>query len=190
MIRRARLMVLGTFTYLTCLTSLTCLIDLTDFALVRSVDGVSATCTAPPASKAPPAATADNFARAIRTDMGVLSFPWREVHRPRKRLWYFPSMPSTRWRVTRAIALTLIRTVRRRFFGHPHCHQGKLSQSGTEIAEIPKDSLTPPGQKPAQSWSNSPVCWPLGGESPRCCQPRSLRQRPRAVRAIRPSWMR
>ncbi|WP_338447227.1 hypothetical protein V5F89_05435 [Pelagerythrobacter marensis] len=37
-----------------------------------SVTGFSATWTAPPASSTPPAAVADNFARAIFTDMGKL----------------------------------------------------------------------------------------------------------------------
>jgi len=40
---------------------------------IPSADGVSATCTAPPASSAPPAAVADNFAKAIFTDMSKLS---------------------------------------------------------------------------------------------------------------------
>ena len=40
------------------------------------------------------------------------------------------------------------------------------------------------------SESNSPLCKPAGGASPRCFQPPSLRQRPRAVRATRPSWIR
>ncbi len=35
--------------------------------------GVSATCTAPPPISAHPAAQADSFARAIRTDIGSLS---------------------------------------------------------------------------------------------------------------------
>src|SRR5690606_31922788 len=36
----------------------------------------SATCTAPPVTSAPPAATAANFARAIRTDMVCSLLPW------------------------------------------------------------------------------------------------------------------
>jgi hypothetical protein len=46
--------------------------------------GVSATCTAPPPISAQPAAQADSFARAIRTDIGVLSccFPDAKLSDP------------------------------------------------------------------------------------------------------------
>jgi hypothetical protein len=44
------------------------LVDLTVVGLAR---GVSAMCTAPPASSTVPAAVADSFARAIFTDMGL-----------------------------------------------------------------------------------------------------------------------
>lgn len=42
----------------------------------------SATCTAPPVTSAPPAATAANFARAIRTDMVLLSLALGRPDRP------------------------------------------------------------------------------------------------------------
>ncbi len=74
--RRLRLMVLGTVrSAVRCLMYLTgcALTDLVDFMCIPSAEGVSATCTAPPASRAPPAAVADNFAKAIFTDMSKLS---------------------------------------------------------------------------------------------------------------------
>ena len=76
--RRLRVVSFGTrrftirffcFTYLTGLA----LTDLPDLYCGDAVAGASATCTAPPASRAVPAAAADNFARAIFTDMGTLS---------------------------------------------------------------------------------------------------------------------
>ena len=79
-IRRLRLTVLGTRRS-TVVRSLTYLTGwaFTDFVedlyCGLSVMGFSATCTAPPARRAPPAAVADNFARAIFTDMGKLSVP-------------------------------------------------------------------------------------------------------------------
>lgn len=47
--------------------------DLADLICMPPAKGFSATWTAPPASSAPPAAVADNFARAIFTDMSKLS---------------------------------------------------------------------------------------------------------------------
>jgi hypothetical protein len=57
------------------LTYLTGLVVFTSFTerVENSFAGASATCTAPPTARAPPAATADSFARAIRTDMVSLS---------------------------------------------------------------------------------------------------------------------
>src|SRR5690606_35678077 len=68
------------FTYLTERSAWT----LPDLDSVTAACG-SATCTAPPTS-APPAATADNFARAVRNDMDVLSQqPWDIVRGRRAR---------------------------------------------------------------------------------------------------------
>lgn len=94
--RRIRLTFLGTRRF--SLTSLSVFSPFTDLMVVTSADCGSATWTAPPTSSVPPAAMADNFARAIRTDMGFsLSF-WsltgtaysaangplsRKEHRPR-----------------------------------------------------------------------------------------------------------
>jgi hypothetical protein len=44
--------------------------------------GASATCTAPPPTTAPPAAIADNFTRAIRTDIGCAFFCFGLEHEP------------------------------------------------------------------------------------------------------------
>lgn len=71
MTRRMRFTFLGTRRSLTSFTRLsgTAWGDLTDLYWTVSAEMGSATWTAPPTSKAPPAAVADNFARAIRTDM-------------------------------------------------------------------------------------------------------------------------
>jgi hypothetical protein len=68
---------------------------LTDFALYSTVSACgSATRTAPPASKAPPAAVAANFARANFTDMGKLFCScWGFPHIRRFRCGRIPVLP-------------------------------------------------------------------------------------------------
>jgi hypothetical protein len=62
-----------------------------------SVIGFSATCTAPPARSAPPAAVADSFARAAFTDIvqiPVSTGPLApKVHTPKKPLCRFVYYP-------------------------------------------------------------------------------------------------
>jgi len=50
------------------------------FTYCTCAAGASATCTAPPPITAPPAAQADNFARAIRTDISFALFMLRGNH--------------------------------------------------------------------------------------------------------------
>ena len=57
------------------------LIDLTLLTVVALATGFSATWTAPPTSRAVPAAVADSFARAILTDMGATFVSLRGAHR-------------------------------------------------------------------------------------------------------------
>ena len=72
----------------------------------------------------------------------------------------------------------------------------KLCRIGTErartvtAADVGKADLRPRRENQLSGRSNRLPGVPLGGARPRCCQPRSFRQRPRAVRATRPSWIR
>lgn len=82
---------------LACLTCLTCAEDLYDGL---SVIGFSATCTAPPARSAPPAAVADSFARAAFTDIVQIPVstgtPDRRVSTPKMPLCRFVYYPRHR----------------------------------------------------------------------------------------------
>jgi hypothetical protein len=65
-----------------------------------SVIGFSATCTAPPARSAPPAAVADSFARAAFTDIVQIPVstgtPAKRVSTPKKPLCRFVYYPRHR----------------------------------------------------------------------------------------------
>ena len=147
----------------------------------------SAICTAPPPTTTPPAAAATSFARAIRTDMGNLS----------SAIWEM-SFPDA--------ATETAKTFPHNCFNHDSAgsEAKKLADWCPKRRVVPKWNRTLgncaghngvgrylPHHLPS---SNNPVCGPVcggtGGTMPRCCQPPSLRQRPRAVRAISPSWIR
>lgn len=155
-----------------------------------ALDCVSATWTAPPPTIAQPAAQADNFARAIRTDISDTLVVPRDSPDARRR-----SDPFI-W-----------------FKQHRECLEGNHVNRDSAVPKreswlincqgagtVPKRDLREGRCKLPRrilhagsvdcSESNSPPCGPVGGASPRCFQPASLRQRPRAVRATRPSWIR
>lgn len=143
--------------------------------------GASATCTAPPPSNAPPAAVAASFTRAVRTDINLsLVIAGGRCDPPREN-------PA-------AIDCPALRNA------ESACYDNCVNRVWSRVFAVSCPAAGQRGQ-PVPLWhrlrravyppaSNSPVWLPLGGARPRCCQPRSLRQRPRAVRATRPSWMR
>ena len=94
---------------------------------------------------------------------------------------------STQMGWVRAMTLTLFRNVNLTENGTGPPGRLTLCQFGTEWSRYLSRSATRRAQSPE---SNSPGICPVGGVRPRCCHPRSFRQRPRAVRAIRPSWIR
>lgn len=158
--------------------------------------GASATCTAPPPIRAQPAAQADSFARAIRTDIsGALFSCAREGTKLTGAPSHRSSLPSRTQRlVNRTTPLTLIpqsRSEIRVIFSNletqvcrnetaPHCVcKPSRRRCGAQS----------PGARSAGA-SNNPPWLPLGGAKPRWRHPASLRQRPRAVRATMPSWIR
>ena len=138
--RWTRLILCGTtrrvFTYLTGFVVFTFLVDL----VVRtSFAGASATWTAPPTASAPPAATADNFARAILTDMVVLSASTGfGLTAPQWPARLHPFTPRTDQFGRSATRLTTIQGLRSRFFGSIPPFMPALSHSGTETRPIPK----------------------------------------------------
>lgn len=66
----------------------------------------------------------------------------------------------------------------------------KNSGCRREANHKPRCSGCESARESPQCYSNNPLCDPAGGFRPRCFQPLALRQRPRAVRATRPSWIR
>lgn len=82
----------------------------------RVVAGASATCTAPPPTSAPPTAKADNFARAIRTDIGFAFFvsPASQARPIRTPRGFVSRETQTHYRST--IPLTVIEAARMLIF--------------------------------------------------------------------------
>lgn len=166
------------------------------FTLRYSVlaDCVSATWTAPPPMIAQPAAQADSFARAIRTDiMRLLSlFRWIREEPPGT---FDPSASNKRRvRLTRQRHSPPIHRPDAGKLVNLSLHPKACTETGLSIRPVVKQSdafgrpISALVVQPSES--NSPPCGPAGGVMPRWLQPRSLRQRPRAVRAMRPSWIR
>lgn len=167
----------------------------------RPALGASATCTAPPPSSAPPAARAAIFARAVRTDITFLS-SFRGRIRCRDRMGpprrTFAPLAQTQSDPATTITLTDSLGSKLPNPGRSQDPAAKLSRYGTDRgqylgARLPCRAVVGPWRsgRPVQStWSNRPPIDPLGGVRPRCCQPRSFRHRPRAVRATSPSWIR
>src|SRR5690606_11628599 len=107
------------------------------------------------------------------------------------------SQPTAQRGTGPSIALTIFRAGLRDFFGTQTAPPQELSHIGTELAASP-NGFGAPGRLSARfrggtylpDAPNMPACAPPGGSSPRWRHPASLGQRPRAVRASRPSWIR
>ncbi len=161
----------------------------------------SATCTAPPATRAVPAAAADNFARAILIDIACFSSS-HPVSRPRPeraRRGSFTAVTET-YRRPRGNGEQPVSPWRKALFRPARAGPGSCVPHWNRNRRPGQKGLTPRCRAGRYlGRSNRPPCGELGesargsgmgGDRPRCAQPRSFRQRPRAVRAIRPSWMR
>src|SRR5690606_8371996 len=81
---------------------------------------------------APPAAAADNLARAVRTDMSNLSQERWEAGRPFRTFRRFPVLPRTRANGAQAIDLTKFRGPESQFLAGGTGQEPALSRSGTE----------------------------------------------------------
>lgn len=158
-------------------------------------DWVSATWTAPPPTTAQPAAQADSFARAIRTDMANVTplFPPEERPVPTGHLPVrvhstvqrrdAPTTPLTGIVASRIGKCRRLEGLRWQVCRNGTARPRSVSASGERARGAQSRAASGPE-------SNSPPWGACGGARPRCCQPLSLRHRPRAVRATRPSWIR
>jgi len=170
--------------------------DFDDLICIPLARGFSATWTAPPASNAPPAAVADNFARAIFTDMSKLScYILQDPCRQRRTRP--PALPCQRNRRQYPVAGNRINHEKRawsRIFARRIGRFGQAvpqwNQTGRKPFAVRVQFQDLPSNSPDWRFASSPA-WPVGGGiMSRCCHARSFRHRPRAVRAIRPSWIR